>query len=491
MYLKITLSTLFLFLGFLETQAQGTITPVSNFGTNPGQLNMYTYIPAGITGPAPLIIAMHGCTQNALTYSNQTGWNKLANLHKFYVVYPEQVSGNNSSNCFNWFDTTDINKSVGEALSVKQMVDYMKLNYTISASQVYVTGLSAGAGLTVVMLATYPEVFSRGAVMAGLPYKAATSSLYAYTAMTGGVTKTPAQWGSLVRAQNPTMNVFPKVAIFHGTSDITVYPANATELIKQWTNLNHADQTVDSVNNSFQGNSNVQQNIYNDSTGKPVVVYYKITGMAHGIAVDTGSCPRQGGATGTYALKEPNFHSTYWAADFFNILGSSYPIKGLSAVAVSVSNVNYSVPLHSGSTYNWTVPKGATITNGQGTNSINVTFGSVSGDVEVTETLTGGCKQDAGKIYVTVSLASGIPALISEKGRLIYDGAENCLLASDINLSTLKSLEVYNTIGQLIQMSYSIQDDRIRFDFAFPRGIYIIRLQTTASQHLLKISRPY
>jgi poly(hydroxyalkanoate) depolymerase family esterase len=490
MYLKIAYSSLFAFL-VLKIQAQGPITPVSNFGTNPGQLNMYTYVPAGITGPAPLVIAMHGCTQNALTYSNQTGWNKLANLHKFYVVYPEQVSGNNSSNCFNWFDTTDINKSVGEALSVKQMVDYMKQNYNINSSEVYVTGLSAGAGMTVVMMSTYPEVFSRGAVMAGLPYKAATSSLYAYTAMTGGVTKTPAQWGALVRAQNPTMTVFPQVAIFHGTSDVTVYPANATELIKQWTNLNHADQTVDSVNNAFQGNSNVQQNIYNDSLGKPVVIYYKITGMPHGIAVDTGACPRQGGATGTYALKETNFHSTYWAADFFNILGSSYAITGMNSVTVSASNVNYSVPLHTGSTYSWTVPKGASITSGQGTSSINVTFGSVSGDVEVTETITGGCKQDPAKKYVTVSLASAIVNIASVKGRLFYNGAENCLITQEINPATLKTLEIFNTLGQVISMPYSIQDDKILFGAGLPGGIFIVRLRTSENQYLLKICTPH
>src|ERR1035437_11005072 len=82
-----------------------TITPVSGFGTNPGKLNMYDYVPSGISGPAPLDIALHGCTQTAAGYAAQTGWNKLANLHKFYVVYPEQVSANNSSLCFNWFDT--------------------------------------------------------------------------------------------------------------------------------------------------------------------------------------------------------------------------------------------------------------------------------------------------------------------------------------------------------------------------------------------------
>jgi poly(hydroxyalkanoate) depolymerase family esterase len=144
-----------------------TISPVSGFGTNPGSLNMYNYVPSGISGPAPLVIALHGCTQTAAEYAAQSGWNKLANLHKFYMAYAEQVSANNSEKCFNWFDTTQVNKNVGEDLSIKQMKDYMVAHYDVDTTRIFVTGLSAGAAMTVVMLATYPQTYTKGAVMAG------------------------------------------------------------------------------------------------------------------------------------------------------------------------------------------------------------------------------------------------------------------------------------------------------------------------------------
>src|ERR1017187_7455779 len=118
---------------------------VSSFGTNPGNLNMYSYAPTGIIGNAPLVVAMHGCTENATTYAAQSGWDKLADNHKFYVVYPEQNAANNSSTCFNWFVAGDIQRNQGEAYSIKQMVDYMKVHYGIDTTQVFVTGLSAGA----------------------------------------------------------------------------------------------------------------------------------------------------------------------------------------------------------------------------------------------------------------------------------------------------------------------------------------------------------
>src|SRR5437870_4116551 len=92
--------------------------PIGSFGTNPGNLNMYAYIPQGISANAPLVVVMHGCTQNATIVSGESGWNTLADRHKFYVVYPEQNSSNNSSYCFNWFQSGDQDRNQGEVLSI-------------------------------------------------------------------------------------------------------------------------------------------------------------------------------------------------------------------------------------------------------------------------------------------------------------------------------------------------------------------------------------
>jgi len=458
-------------------------TQVTGFGTNPGSLNMYKYVPAGITGAAPLVFALHGCTQTAAQYAQQSGWNKLADRHKFYLVYPEQISANNSSLCFNWFDTTDASRNKGEALSIKQMRDYMVANYNIDTTKIYVTGLSAGACMTVVMISSYPQVFRKGASMAGVPYRAATSSLTAYNAMNGLVTKTPAQWGALVRGQNPTFaGPFPHLAIFQGTSDLTVNVANATELIKQWTNLNHADQTADSTYNSFQGNANVQQTIYNDSLNNPVVYCYKITGMAHGIAVDTGSCPRKGGATATYAIEESKFHSTYWAADFFDLIKNPYAITGAIQVNQYATNVGYSVTNTSGSTYNWTVPKHAAIVSGQGTNSITVNFDTLSGNVEVVETTAAGCKNDAAELYVNVSLANGIAALVQDETKLFYCSEDNSLITFNLNMSELKNIVLYNCYGEKVPASCSVVGNKIFFADKLPAGLYIACLMGNKKQ---------
>src|SRR5690348_14516655 len=97
-----------------------SLTQVTGFGSNPGQLDMYLYAPQGISAGAPLVVAMHGCTQSAADYVN-AGWNELADRWKFYVVYPEQVTANSQEKCFDWFTAGDIERGAGEALSIKQM----------------------------------------------------------------------------------------------------------------------------------------------------------------------------------------------------------------------------------------------------------------------------------------------------------------------------------------------------------------------------------
>ena len=424
--LKPITALLFVVMLSIKAYGQGSLTPVSSFGSNPGNLNMYYYVPSGITQASSLVLALHGCSQTASLYAVQSGWNKLADRHKFIVVYPEQITANNSSKCFNWFDATDQSKNQGEALSIKQMVDYMKLNYVIDTTKIFVTGLSAGAGMTTVMLAAYPEVFNKGAIMAGLPYKASSSSITASTAMGGYVIKTPAQWSALVKNENPGyIGPFPQVAIFHGTLDLTVNINNATELIKQWTDLNNADQTADATNTSFQGNTAVEQTIYNDNLNNPVVYYYKITGMGHGISLDTGSCPRQGGSTATYAI-EKNFHSTYWAADFFGIISNPYSISGAIQVIQNASNVTYSVVNTIGSTYTWTVPTGATIVSGQGSNSIVINFGLSGGFISIQETTSAGCKNDIASLYVTVQFN----VTVSQTSPILCNGSSTATLSA-------------------------------------------------------------
>ncbi|MZD04407.1 PHB depolymerase family esterase, partial [Streptomyces sp. SID5785] len=150
-------------------RAAGGLEQITGFGSNPGNLSMYAYEPAGLPAGAPLVVAMHGCTQSATDYHTHSGWQKFADAWGFAVVYPQTSSANNSLSCFNWFDPNDDTRGKGEAASVIQMVDHAAAQYGTDRSRIFLTGLSAGGGMTADLLAAYPDVFAGGAVNSGPP----------------------------------------------------------------------------------------------------------------------------------------------------------------------------------------------------------------------------------------------------------------------------------------------------------------------------------
>ncbi|WP_411151533.1 alpha/beta hydrolase family esterase [Streptomyces sp. A30] len=276
-----------------------SLQEVTGFGTNPGALRMFRYVPDGLPTGRPVVVALHGCTQNASGYGTGSGWLQLADRWGFSVVLPQQQAANNASSCFDWFQSGDMQRGQGEAASIAQMVDRQLADVTGDASRVYVTGLSAGGGMTAVMMAAYPEKFAGGGIVAGLPYGCAQAAGSPYVCMYVGATQTPQQWGDRVRAARPGYTgPWPTLIAFQGTADYTVKPVNMTDLTKQWTNVHGADQTAD-VSDTVAG---YPHQVFRDAGGKAVVETYSVTGMGHGQPVDPGSGSEQCGTAGAYVL---------------------------------------------------------------------------------------------------------------------------------------------------------------------------------------------
>ena len=141
--------------------ARNVLKPIPDFGSNPGNLRMLVYTPENLPAGAPVVVALHGCSQNANEYDHGAGWSSLADRLGFLVVYPEQQLANNPKNCFSWFLPGDTARGDGEALSIHQMVEHAIGQFGADREKVFVTGLSAGGAMAVVMLATYPD-FCRG-----------------------------------------------------------------------------------------------------------------------------------------------------------------------------------------------------------------------------------------------------------------------------------------------------------------------------------------
>jgi poly(hydroxyalkanoate) depolymerase family esterase len=268
----------------------GSLTLVKKFGNNPGELEMCAYVPPALAANRPLVVALHGCLQQAKDYGDGPGWTRLADEYRFALLLPQQTQVNNPAKCFNWFEPNDVKRhdaagTTGETASIWAMIRKMQDDYKTSPDEVYVTGLSAGGAMTAALLAAYPEVFKGGATVAGVPYGCAETQSQGFSCMNPGTDLSPQQWGDRVRAAAPGHegNV-PKVAVWQGSADGTVKPMNAGEMVDQWTNVIGIDQTPEesaTVNGAdYKG--------YADGSGTVLVEEYIIPGMDHGVAIDPG-----------------------------------------------------------------------------------------------------------------------------------------------------------------------------------------------------------
>jgi poly(hydroxyalkanoate) depolymerase family esterase len=260
------------------------LSRLAKFGSNPGELGAWTYVPATLKSGAPLVVVLHGCTQTAGGYDESAGWSRLADEYGFALLYPEQKRSNNPNLCFNWFLDEDSGRDRGEALSIKQMVDAAVAAWKLDPSQVFVTGLSAGGAMAAVMLATYPDVFAGGAVIAGLPYGVANSVPEAFDLMRGHGIPGASKLASTARQASGLDGKWPTLSVWHGSSDHTVDPANASALIEQWKGL-HGISGPPSSESRVQG---FPHRLWRDGRGKALIEEYRVTGMAHGTPLDVG-----------------------------------------------------------------------------------------------------------------------------------------------------------------------------------------------------------
>jgi feruloyl esterase len=291
------------------------LVEVTEFGANPGQLRMFKYVPR--KPRRSLVVVLHGCTQTAASYDLGAGWSTLADRYGFLLLLPEQRRENNPKTCFNWFRESDIVRGGGEAASIRQMITRMAADHDIDPRRIFITGLSAGGAMTAVMLATYPEVFAGGAIIAGLPYRSATSVRQALESMFQVRVRTPAEWGDLVRAASPHRGPWPKVSIWQGGADRVVRPKNAEELLKQWTDV-HGLSTRPDRTETVDG---YPRHVWLDGRGEEVIESYMIPLMAHGtpIAAADAHAGESYGVPGEYLI-EVGISSSYHIARFWGLV---------------------------------------------------------------------------------------------------------------------------------------------------------------------------
>ena len=313
------LSCCLFILGLRPLQAQQWQV-LSDFGSNPGQLAAYTYLPDKPVANRPLVIVMHGCGQDATSFAQLTGWNKLADARGFALLYPEQIVANNTQKCFNWFQAEDIRSSGGEVESIWQMAATMITRYGLDSTRVYATGFSAGGAMTTALLSAYPGRFTAGASVAGIAAGAAEDIMSALLMMRGKVSRPGEEWASWVEEQSPGYRgSWPDLMVVQGLADSVVRPANGLELVKQWTSLHGIDaEKTPADGGSLDEAPNVSVMQFRKNRQHTPVVWYKLRDWPHAYPVDPGEQASQGGQTDNWT-KDADWHATFWIAQFFKL----------------------------------------------------------------------------------------------------------------------------------------------------------------------------
>jgi poly(hydroxyalkanoate) depolymerase family esterase len=294
--------------------ARSPLAEVKQFGGNPGNLRMFAFVPPGLQQPRALVVVLHGCGQTAAGYDLGAGWSTLAKHYGFALVMPEQQFSNNANGCFNWFNPGDAARGRGEAASIRQMIARMAADHGIDPRRVFITGLSAGGAMTSVMLATYPELFAAGAIIAGLPFGVASNMREALTGMRGWRARASGELGDLVRGASHHKGKWPKLSVWHGSVDQVVNPANADEIVKQWLDVHRlpAEPMSEGVVNGHP------HRVWWNADGETVVESYTITDMAHGTPLGLADNDTRYGNEGAFLI-EAGISSSWLIAKFFGL----------------------------------------------------------------------------------------------------------------------------------------------------------------------------
>ena len=252
-----------------QSFASGDVFVAGTLRNSGGQRGYKLYVPPNAADqPLPLIVMLHGCTQDADDFAAGTAMNDAARAQGFYVLYPVQSRVTNPQKCWNWFKHNHQQHGRGEPSILADMTRRVIEQHAIDTQRVYVAGLSAGGAMAAILASTYPELYAAAGVHSGLAPGAASDLSSALSAMKGARVRAPVPVGSGVPA-----------IVFHGDCDQTVHPDNAQGVIDASVGSAAEFDTLYVPGKNNKRHST--RHMYRNSAGEIIAERWEVHGAGH------------------------------------------------------------------------------------------------------------------------------------------------------------------------------------------------------------------
>jgi poly(hydroxyalkanoate) depolymerase family esterase len=226
------------------------------------------YVPTKPASPQPpMVVMLHGCTQNAGDFATGTGMNAVAEREGCLVLYPEQDRGANPNACWNWFEPGHQAKDDGEPAIIAGMARHVVAERGADPARVFAAGLSAGGAMAAILGAAYPDVFAAVGVHSGLPAGCAKDMISGLHAM-----KQPRRAAGLRQAV--------PVIVFHGDGDHVVHPDNGDAVLRQFVDA-HGGTARESHERLQAGGRTAGKTTWVDAGGGKLAEHWVVHGAAH------------------------------------------------------------------------------------------------------------------------------------------------------------------------------------------------------------------
>ncbi|QYF92095.1 PHB depolymerase family esterase [Massilia sp. PAMC28688] len=205
------------------------------------RLSYWLYLPDNPPTPQalPLIVMLHGCDQSATQFADGTRMNQWAQKLGYAVLYPQQSRAGHPHRCWKWYDRAT-QQGGGEVGLIVGMIGKVMAQYPVDRQRIYISGLSAGAGMAHIVALHHPDLFAAIGLHSGPLFGAGHSTLGALGVMKHGASHRVDSAIEEILLKRPGFPALPTMLI-QGEDDDVVRPVNQIQLMRQAQLVNRMD----------------------------------------------------------------------------------------------------------------------------------------------------------------------------------------------------------------------------------------------------------